>query len=505
MRKLYILLCLLLASCIHNDIPYPYIKGEVLTFEAKGQKEVTINKETRTITLVLDENTDPRAVQITKLELTEEATSTLDTTQPIDMTKQVTFTVETYQQYEWKIEITQPIECRIRVENQVGEATIDLAAKTIQVYVAKTQSLSNITVKEFKIAPSTATYTPNPLTITNFSKPMVITTSCWGVSQEWAVSFLQSDVTVYTLEANAWGKFAYLNGSILAGTADTPSFEYHEQSSQEWLPVAATVNGASISAKLTGLTQQTTYVYRARLGDETGSEVTFTTDDTPDIPNMNMDTWTQKGKNWYANDVAEDTFWGTGNEGASISLAAGKSTTTPTEDSHSGKAARLESLSAGLVGMAAGNLFTGSFDLQMPPHALDSPGFSQPYTGRPTSMSFWYKYSPKPIDSKASKDDPDKGKMDKCTIYIILGNWEGQLKSSKIDGMNTEGAIAYGVFKSDKEVTQYTQQTIQIEYKDLTTRPTRMMIVTSASARGEEYIGGIGSTLFLDDFEFGWN
>lgn len=504
MKKIYILLCLLLASCIHNDIPYPYIKGEVLAFEAKGQKEVTINKETQTITVVLNENTDPRAVQITKMELTEDATSTLDTTQPIDMTKQVTFTVETYQQYEWKIEVTQPIEYRIRVENQVGEATIDLAAKTIQVYVAKTQSLSNITVKEFKIAPSTATYTPNPLTITNFSKPMVITTSCWGVSQEWAVSFSQSDATVYTLEANAWGKFAYLNGSILAGATETPSFEYREQSSQQWIPVEATLNGANISAKVTGLTQQTTYVYRARLGDGIGSDVTFTTDDTPDIPNMNMDTWTLKGKNWYANDVAEDVFWGTGNEGASIFLAADKSTTTPTEDSHSGKAARLESLKAGIVGMAAGNLFTGSFQTNMG-KPLDSPSFSQPYTGRPTSLSFWYKYSPKPIDSDKSKDDPDRGKMDKCTIYIILGNWEGQLKSSQVDGINTVGAIAYGGFTSDTEVTQYTQKTIQIEYKDLVTRPTRIMIITSASSRGEEYVGGIGSTLFLDDFEFGWN
>ena len=39
-----------LGACIQNDIPYPYIKGEITAFEVEGQTgDAEINKNSRTI------------------------------------------------------------------------------------------------------------------------------------------------------------------------------------------------------------------------------------------------------------------------------------------------------------------------------------------------------------------------------------------------------------------------------------------------------------------------
>lgn len=306
--------------------------------------------------------------------------------------------------------------------------------------------------------------------------------------------------------ANGWAKFIEVEGAwTTAAMPDGLCFEYRVDGSNDWTVVTPTVDDGSkkITAKISGLTPLTKYYVRTSSTGEKSTPMECTTETILALENSTMDTWTQSGKNWYANNVAEDSFWGTGNEGASIPLAAKKSTTTPTEDSHSGKAARLESLEAGIVGMAAGNLFTGSFqtNIVIP---LDSPSFSQPYTGRPTSLSFWYKYSPVGLNSKKTPTNI-KGQTDKCIAYIILGTWSGQIKSSAIKGRDTVGAIAYGEFSTDATVQTYTKQTINIEYLDKTTRPTRIIIVVSSSLRGEEYIGGLGSTMFIDEFELGWD
>lgn len=299
---------------------------------------------------------------------------------------------------------------------------------------------------------------------------------------------------------NSWATFVEVSGSWETGNKPTElGVEYRVKGSQNWNRIAVVESDNSFAARIGSLTPQTQYEVRSVSSEASSAPVAFTTESTPNIQNMNMDTWKQSGKNWYANDDAADSFWGSGNEGVSGFLAGGKpSNTAPTDDSRSGKAAKLESIKVNVVNFAAGNLFTGSFSTNML-KPLDSPSFGQPYTGRPTQLKFWYKYSPKPINVGSPS-----GQMDKCNVYILLGTWGEQIKSSKIQGLNTEGAIAYGTFETDAQVDSYTQHTINIEYKDRLTKPTSIIIVASSSKEGESYTGGLGSTLFLDDFEFGW-
>ena len=50
----------LLASCIHNDIPYPVVELRIASVEGQGFSVSENNVTSRTVTLSLDEATDIR-------------------------------------------------------------------------------------------------------------------------------------------------------------------------------------------------------------------------------------------------------------------------------------------------------------------------------------------------------------------------------------------------------------------------------------------------------------
>lgn len=505
MKKIFYLLAIILfTSCIKNDIPYPVVKGEVLEFEAADQVSANINNDKRIITLVMTETADMSKVKISKFKTSENSTTTLAIGSEINLTDSVHFTITTYQDWQWTIKASQPIVREVLVKNQVGAATIDLTNRIVKVEVTSEQALSQIEILSFKLAPTGATYAPVPTEQHDFTKPIKFTVKYLDKTEEWVMSVTQAKGNVATLEANPWGGFAMLNGSIVAGSTEKAKFEYRKSGDTEWKSIDAIVNGASISARLGGLTGSTSYQYRAVLGQQQGPTVAFQTQATPLLPNMGLDEWAQKGKTWFPNATADYAFWATGNEGVTSPLAGGQdSNTFPTDDAFKGKAACIKTITAPIVDLAAGNLFCGSFKLNiMKP--LDSPSFSKDYTGRPTKLSFHYKYLPKVIDVPGNKPEM-LGKMDMCHIYIYLGDWTGELKSSQLKGENTEGIIAFGEFVNDKSVDQYTMQTIDIKYLDTKRMPTKIAIVASSSYYGESYTGGVGSMLFLDELSFSFD
>lgn len=309
----------------------------------------------------------------------------------------------------------------------------------------------------------------------------------------------QKPVSYTVSDVNAWAKFVNVEATWEGEQPADFNFEYRVDGSTEWtMALGQVASGATVmTAKINGLSPNSKYHVRAISPNGKSAPVEFTTEDTPILENMSFETWTQKGKNWYANSTAADTYWGSGNEGVTYFLAGSKpSNTTPTDDAHSGaKAARLESIKVSIVDFAAGNIFNGSFSLNTI-KPLDSPSFGQLYTGRPTSLSFWYKYLPKTWNKPVETD--------KCNAYILLGTWDKQIKSSQIKGLETVGCIAYGSFVSDVTVENYTKQKIEIVYKDTKTKPTSAIVLFSSSLRGDQYEGGLGSVMFVDDIEFGW-
>ena len=65
--------------------------------------------------------------------------------------------------------------------------------------------------------------------------------------------------------------------------------------------------------------------------------------------------------------------------------------------------------------------------------------------------------------------------------------------------------IAYGALPIEQNVHsegQWQEVNIPLVYRDLTTKPTHLLVVFSASKYGDYFHGGEGSTLYVDDFSF---
>ena len=82
--------------------------------------------------------------------------------------------------------------------------------------------------------------------------------------------------------------------------------------------------------------------------------------------------------------------------------------------------------------------------------------FGQPFTGRPTKLKGYYKYTTAPITDLPAEGSQDytrfqnyKGKPDTCAIYIALGDWTEPIEirtrptNRKLFDKNDEHIIAY--------------------------------------------------------------
>ncbi len=220
---------------------------------------------------------------------------------------------------------------------------------------------------------------------------------------------------------------------------------------------------------------------------------------------MSFDDWYQDGKIWFPGADADNCFWDTANKGSS---ALSIFPTTPEESMViSGKAARLESKKVALVGLAAGNIYTGKFieavmNLSNPGAKLD---WGIPFTSRPLALKGHYKYEPKTIDQAKAPYTDMKGKTDIGQIQIMLTDWDAPFRVSTADqkfvNVDTDQhIIAYGTIDLN-ETSSYQEFTINVEYRNRRKIPKYIVIVASASKYGDYFTGGVGSTLYLDEFE----
>lgn len=304
--------------------------------------------------------------------------------------------------------------------------------------------------------------------------------------------------------SKVWGQFAYLSGTCSLQDAASPvQFAYKKKSESEWKTVEATKGeGNAYSAKVSPLDFNTEYEYYILCGDKIGETCGFTTEAFEEIPNLSFDNWTQNGENWYPNSEASNSYWATGNEGATT---LGSSNSIPVEgsDARTGKAGKLETVTVPLVGYAAGNLLIGSYSTNLNDMA-SSVQFGRSYNGaRPVKLTGYYKYTPGTSMNKNGKIPTDRTlTVDECDIYVKL--WSGGV------------IIAESHFVTNETVSEYTQFELPIEYTDMTKRPDKITIVATSSRYGGEFEGSgvlntkvvgqvaAGSTLWVDDFELSY-
>lgn len=307
--------------------------------------------------------------------------------------------------------------------------------------------------------------------------------------------------------SRVWGTSATLSGYVNEEMTDPIQFMYAPTGTDNWTTVDATKVGetAEYTAEITGLSLGTSYDYKIKAGEQEGDVMTFTTEKFQEIPNLDFENWTQKGKCWYPNAVAdgytgEGAYWSTGNEGVTSFLAGSNpSITEPDEDVRAGspgiKCGKMHTMiGVAVTESAAGNLFIGGFHTEMTAPAT-SVRFGRPYTGaRPRKLSGWYKYEPHTLNCGSFTDGRDIT-TDEANIYLTVWDASGN-------------QIGYGEMVDGNNVTEWKQFSFNVDYTD-TTKPAAKITIVCTSSRyggvfsGNTVIGKVGenSTLWVDDFE----
>ena len=320
---------------------------------------------------------------------------------------------------------------------------------------------------------------------------------------------------VETLTANAWARFAYLSGRWL--TEDQPEglgFQYRT-GDEEWTDVDAdvTVNAEAktFEAELHSLAAGAQYEYRAvTAAFRENQPVQFTTETEAVLHNMSFDQWYMNGKAPMPNASADYMIWDSANPGsASFNIVPTTQETSNLAVSGENKsAAKLTTLSAPIVGLAAGNIYTGRFEgtvggIIPSGAALD---WGVPFTSRPLALKGFYDYRPVAIDVAKDPYTDMKGQTDIGQIQFILTDWDAPFRIDTSAGtfvdVESDGhIIAYATLNLG-QTDGYQPFTLELEYRDRTRTPKYVVIVAAASKYGDYFTGGVGSTLYLDEFSF---
>ena len=332
-----------------------------------------------------------------------------------------------------------------------------------------------------------------------------------GAFKETSVDFvLRSPVEVEAVSADPWAMFATVKGKWFAESHPSGiAFQYRKASDAAWTDVTDVVTqtgSRTYTADITGLEPETEYVFRAVSDEDRETrEISFTTEVADTLHNMSFDNWYQNGSAWMPNLSASYKVWDSANPGSSgFNIVP----TTPTDDvavsGQGKKAAKLESKKA-LIVLAAGNIYTGKFIATSGLGA--SLDWGVPFTSRPLALKGWYKYQPKAIDMVKSPYENLKGQTDICQIQILLTDWDKPFTvntntGSFVDFENDPHIIAYGKLEDNTTSSSYKDFTIELDYRDMTRTPKYIVITACASKYGDYFTGGVGSTLYVDEFEF---
>lgn len=529
-----------IASCIENDMSYPDVDVEITALDIDKAKETSIDYLNHTISVTLEETASLSAVKVNSLILNEGAVVIGEMPEVLDLRQPYRFQMKVYEVEDWTISATLPIDRYINCDYQIGDAVIDAEKKTAYVYIADSQSLGCVTINSMKLEPegsivaSTSGYViengQSQIKVEACAFPMVLDctlTRHFSVEYnsneiDWAVTFLSKPVAVDMTSVNAWTYSAELEG--ITNGKGTPVFEYCIEDSGEWIQYSdLTINGTKAFATLTDLFEDTVYQVRMSNGEDVSEVIEFRTGQAAQLENMDFETWHQASPNecWYPFPEGETSgIWGTANPGTNV---IDPMNPTRPEFEHvaipGSTAVRLESMTPFGV-FAAGNIFTGKFNKFSFTDMTAYLEWGTPFTGRPYALKGYLDYAPVLIDKTqdrvGGKANPHKDKfglMDHLQILAVLvdeaeneaDKGPFQVVSSKPglpDLRNDPRVIAFGTIESDKNTGgKYEEFECVLEYKD-NREPDYVIIVACSSLWGNFFTGGVGSVLYVDDFQF---
>ena len=555
----------LTSCAIKDDIPYPIVESGITAFEVQGQCDqndqgfaaATINKKDAIVEVLVSDTVSLKKLRILKMNVSNEASiipgegvclrpdlfplksfdrpADTDNTLIDLSTGSAAFTLRTYQDYEWKVQVKQVILREVEVAGQVGEAVIDPENCNIVVYVNSQQDLSKITVTKFKPAGQHCTVSPDPVGAGPLDfmqkRTFQITPGNSTQSQLWQMFiYPTNDEQQQTTTAEAFVRNSSATVSGSCPTGSTPIVEYRRVGDDEWTQVPQSqvvVSGSKYTAEVTGLTPGGTYEFHTRIGDEVTptSTPSYTTSAPEQLENGGFDDWHIEGSGTRALYLpwAEGAkpYWGTGNAGATT---VGPSNSTYVDEGGR-RFANLESRYI-VIKFAAGNIFTGEYIETDGTNGVLS--FGRPFTSFPTKMRFDYKYRTSTINRTGGEwkeaygnyitrklYDGLKGQPDSCNVFIALGDWEPVMykdvecpylirtrpSALHLFDTNDPHLIAYGQMTQGRDVSTWTTETININYRVRDRRPKYIIVVASSSKYGDYFTGGEESLMQIDNIE----
>ncbi len=542
MKKIiYLILPLLMASCIKNDIPLPVVELYITNIEGEGFKIDKISNNDRSIHLTLDETTPIDAVKFNSVSYSPsvDMTSTINLANTYDLRMPQSVTLSYYQDYVWTISAEQSIERYFTVEGQIGgKAVIDEKKHRATVLVSQEADLKNIVVTSLKLGPEGITeYDVTLDELTSFDSYRVVNISYNNTRESWKLFVEKTDVKVAIASADARATTAHLTASGEA-TADNAGFRFRKAGDEEWQEVSGTaieVQGGQFTATINDLTPDTAYEFVAYINEDLSEVVSSSTEKLLEILNSGFEQWSfpelyngKKNSSWFPYPETGARYWDSGNPGATT-LGESNNLTTPSDDVRPGsdgvKSAKISSRT--VVKLGAGSIFTGTYLKTVGVDGIISMG--QPFTSRPVGLKGWIKYNGGTIDKVGKTPPPgveivkDETK-DQGSIFIALGTWTpekyGVSKDEKapigtaqspliVDtrdqntffDKNGEDVVAYGELILTEDVNEWTEFEIKLNYNTLEVKPTHIIIVASSSRYGDYFTGSTKSYMSADDFE----
>lgn len=318
---------------------------------------------------------------------------------------------------------------------------------------------------------------------------------------------------IYTFEPNAYAKFAYLiGGDFLSTQSSLYGFRYREKGKQAYDEITNGIvrnDDNTFTVRVDGLKAGTTYECQAYTDQKNGEWFEFITEEEKQMPNSSFDAWFKSGAAWYPNvDLSSGNYWwDSANPGS-----AGMGVVPTTEEKTvvvKGSAARLATSEVALVGLAAGNIYTGAFGAATLSPVGATLDFGRPFECRPSALEGYYKYIPGEINKVKAPYENKKGDDDECSIYILLADWEKPFAISTgegkfIDYKNDPAIIAYGELPDGSAATGsekngYKKFSIPLEYRS-DRKPKYILVVAASSKLGDYFTGSTSSVLYLDEF-----
>ena len=295
--------------------------------------------------------------------------------------------------------------------------------------------------------------------------------------------------------------------AVVLGNPSSVKIAYSENGG-EWNEVDAVLaDDGNYVANIENFSAATTYAYKLVVDDtDFGKNLSIATAAGTQLPNGDMERW-HKASWWLPYGQGDDPFWLTGNEGGNMVGATLTQSSTDVRPGTSGEnSAYLKSQFASLMGIgkfAAGNLFTGTFMLSGM-DGIVTFGRDFEFTAKPKSLSFWMKNNEGTINqgSQASGSDIYTVMViitDGTTFSVNTKDETSFLKVDKLD--STPGVIGYGYITGTDSRANWTEETINITYREdmKDKKPKKIVVSFTPSGYGDYFCGSTDSWMYVDD------